>query len=114
MTPTPPSATGGLAKSIAEVERVAALVEVTQPVWSGHLKAVCAALQSQGWVSVKERLPAESGRVWAYFDSGEQENVLFDGKQWIYGDGSPMPQDEFHDCVTHWRELPSPPATTKD
>lgn len=65
------------------------------------------------WVSVKERLPENSERV---FVAIENDFVLLVGQyvcgQWCvyYSDGIKSPIFNF---VTHWQPLPEPPKETK-
>lgn len=67
-------------------------------------RALSDAPQSDGWVSVAERLPDEGQRVDAWFDSGEYSGrvtgVLFQHGKFM------IKRPKF---ITHWMPLPSAP-----
>ena len=60
-----------------------------------------------GWVSVEERLPKSSDdKVLVYTASGFQHTARYKMFQWR----DLVRSDELPITVTHWRELPAPPA----
>ena len=63
--------------------------------------------EREGWVKCSDRLPVGVKRVWVHFDCGEMDAMLFNGAQWIWGDGSPYDSPE---PITHWQPLPAAPT----
>lgn len=87
--------------------------------WDDRAVRMPPAPESDGWISVKDRLPEMIGEhkissdrvlvamghrnkivVFGYWDGG------LDTKQWVTPDNTPF---SLQDAITHWRPLPTPP-----
>lgn len=79
------------------------------PVWCRNgedgVKAMRAITEGDGWTSIDERLPEQSGPYWTFCGNEEpsviqQRVLMYDSKY-----------KQFNDCsATHWRKLPAKPA----
>lgn len=71
------------------------------------------AVQTQGWISVKERLPESEGEYLIYAKDQEHlPNIVIDEykltrKKWVYK----CPYFRYESPVTHWMPLPHSPQT---
>lgn len=62
-----------------------------------------------GWISVKDRLPEESGKVLVYCKDGYMSAVHYSAKHQQFNNfDACAKRDEVWD-VTHWMPLPEPP-----
>jgi hypothetical protein len=70
----------------------------------------------EGWVSVEDRLPEDCDEVFVYINIEEVSNAritaFYNPPHWYFHQqhGAPVKIDAGN--VTHWRELPTPPAQT--
>ena len=73
----------------------------------------CYVIRSDGWISVKDRLPEEGIQVLAYGQHHQRNEpcyfaAMYSGDIW----GFSIPRIGGLN-VTHWQPLPSPPKTTQ-
>ena len=80
-----------------------------------YLAGYEAGLRADKWISVKEKLPEESGKYYAtsqvYVDTNEFDSIT---KRWDWGNSSDwMIANHSEEIVTHWTNLPEPPKEEK-
>ena len=80
--------------------------EILQKLSNGVLtfmeaEAIECAIQAlgDGWVSVEDGLPEETGKYLSVYKS-EEDTGVYIGRYWA---------DGFNKYITHWQPLPSPP-----
>jgi len=96
---------------------------LTQELFKGHVDVAIANaptvakdtnVLSNGWISVKDRLPEESKKVLVYCKNGYMMSVFFSHKWKAFNhfDSQGDPTEGENHCfldVTHWMPLPEPP-----
>lgn len=64
--------------------------------------------RADGWISVEEMLPKESGRYWCYIEYQSDLGKQFYQWNCSFNNGLFNTDENFH-TVTHWMPLPAPP-----
>ena len=63
----------------------------------------------QEWVSVKDRLPEESGYYLVFADNGRREVLSYSKKYQAFNAFDDAYSEEYVIPVTHWMPMPNPP-----
>lgn len=79
--------------------------------WSNYLKSRCGdpVQEREGWISVKDRLPAPDWQINVLIQYPNQEPLVICG-YYTEGEFFCLEEQEVLDYVTHWQPLPLPPS----
>lgn len=78
--------------------------------WAEKQRAVEAKCGTNKWRDAKTDPPVTGGHYIACFSHGCVKGLEFNGRNWLYSDtGEPINLSN----ITHWHELPKPPAATE-
>lgn len=80
---------------------------LTSPIVQKHYRDK---FEKEAWVSVEERMPRIGSEVLVYPSKWKYDTLVAQVRVYNGGNWKPQFEDGSLKGITHWRELPSPPA----